>query len=54
MGSWLAFLHRTSDFQERITDVRWEMAVCKTQAQRPRQEWVSHHHVITGNRKDWN
>jgi len=54
MGSWLAFLHRTSDFQEQITEVKWEMAVCKTDEQRPWQERVSQHHVTTGNREDWN
>jgi len=54
MGSWLAFSHGTSHFQEWITDVHWELAVCKTQAQTPWQERVSHHHVITGSREDWN
>jgi hypothetical protein len=27
IGSLLVFLHRTSDFQEQITDIKWEMAV---------------------------
>jgi len=34
-GSQLAFSHRTSDFQEWITDVKWEMAAlvfCKSAA----------------------